>query len=167
MPSNTPATEFRHVSARADAFIIAATAAHDGRYDYRHVLDEYTNANSPVTIDCPDHGTFKQSPNEHRRAQPCPDCARLVRGANFIRRSNALHDGKYEYGTVVFVDQRTTVTIVCADHGAFQQRPTNHLAGRGCPNCAEMSRSVSLRAASASRKRHRRGEGGRFVTRPA
>lgn len=151
-PIRAPLVNYRHLAARVDAFIAAARAAHDNCYDYSRVRFEYTNASTPVTIEYPDHGTFTQSPNEHRRGQLCPDCARLVRAAMFVERARDIHGDRYDYTAMVFVDQHTSVVLVCADHGKFVQRPTNHLSGHGCPDCAEVDRSDSLRAASATRK---------------
>ena len=35
------------------------------------------------------------------------------------------------------------VKIVCPDHGEFEQTPGNHLQGKGCALCANLSKSVS------------------------
>lgn len=138
---------------RLDAFITAATAKHDGKYDYSQVPAKFVNAHTKVTIGCPDHGPFDQEPNEHKRGQRCPDCSgrrnsrATVRGARFVERAVSLHANRYDYSAVVFIDQRTDVTIICRRHGEFQQRPTNHLdAGgpSGCHGCADEARSVWL-----------------------
>src|SRR5690606_33289030 len=33
------------------------------------------------------------------------------------------------------------ISIICIEHGVFKQTPDNHLRGKGCPKCAEISRS--------------------------
>lgn len=136
---------------RLDAFITAATAKHDGKYDYGQVAATFVNAHTKVTIGCPDHGDFEQEPNEHRRGQRCPDCSgrrnsrASVRRARFIARATALHGGRYDYSAVVFADQHIPVTIICRLHGQFQQRPTDHLdmeSPSGCHGCANEARSA-------------------------
>ena len=54
----------------------------------------------------------------------------------FIERAEAIHGDQYDYSLVEYVDNETKVTIVCPNHGRFLQSPGNHLAGRGCVDCA-------------------------------
>ncbi len=60
-------------------FIDAATAKHNGKYDYGQVAAAFVNAHTKVTITCPDHGDFAQTPNEHRRGQRVPRLFRPAR----------------------------------------------------------------------------------------
>lgn len=152
MPQNT--------ATRAEAFIHAAAEKHDGRYDYSRVPAEYVNAHTKVTIGCPDHGDFVQEPNEHKRGQRCPDCSGRrgsrpeTRHDTFLAHARERHGDRYDYSLVRYVDQHTDVIIVCRLHGAFTQRPTNHLSGASpsnCPECAGRTRRASLKAAWAHR----------------
>jgi len=114
---------------RLDAFITAATAKHNAKYDYSRVPEAFINAHTKVTIGCPDHGDFDQEPNEHKRGQRCPDCSgrrnsrASVHGARFVTRAADVHGNRYDYSAVAFVDQHTEVTIICRQHGPFRQRP--------------------------------------------
>ncbi|TCK65787.1 hypothetical protein [Curtobacterium sp. PhB136] len=153
------------ITARANAFISAATKKHGGRYDYSEVLAEYVNAHTKVTIGCPAHGQFTQEPNEHRRGQRCPDCSGRrnsrpsARRDLFIARAREVHGDRYDYSQVRYVDQHTPVTIVCALHGVFSQRPMNHLSSHtpsNCPDCADDIRPVSLTAAWMNRPTSKR-----------
>lgn len=159
MPQNT--------AARASAFIDAATAAHHSRYDYSRVPAEYVNAHTKVTIGCPEHGDFRQEPNEHKRGQRCPDCSGrrgsrpVARRAAFITRAREVHGDRYDYSLVRYLDQRTNVVIVCRLHGPFPQRPTNHLSGDGpsnCPECGKRTRRASLKTAWTHRAQPNRDE---------
>lgn len=41
------------------------------------------------------------------------------------------------------MDNRTPVTIICPEHGAFQSYPNNHLKGAsGCPKCTAYKRHL-------------------------
>ena len=56
-----------------DRFLEDARQSHGDRYDYSQV--EYVNALSKVTIICPKHGAFQQTPASHIRDIGCPACA--------------------------------------------------------------------------------------------
>jgi len=138
-------------ASRADrlaAFIATATEKHAGKYDYSHVPADFINAHTPVTIGCPDHGEFPQTPNEHRRGQRCPDCSGRrgsrpeARREQFIERARSIHGDRYDYRDVVYVDQHTPVVIICRDHGPFSQRPTNHLSNNTPSNCLRCAQDV-------------------------
>ena len=46
-----------------------------------------------------------------------------------------VHEMKYDYSHSVYFNNRTKIDIICPVHGIFQQRPTRHLSGDGCPKC--------------------------------
>jgi hypothetical protein len=69
--------------------------------------------------------------------------SKKVTTADFINRGREIHDDKYDYSRTVYVAAVLHVTIICAIHGEFQQRPVNHLMGRGCPLCGG-SKTLSL-----------------------
>ena len=47
-----------------------------------------------------------------------------------------IHGNKYDYSLVEYVTAYKKVKIVCHVHGEFNQNPTNHLSGQGCPTCS-------------------------------
>ena len=55
-----------------DEFIRKAREKHGTKYDYSKV--RYTLANEYVTIVCPIHGEFKQTPTAHMTGRGCPKC---------------------------------------------------------------------------------------------
>ena len=55
---------------------------------------------------------------------------------DFIRRSNEKHNNKYNYSLVDYVNYFTKVKIICSKHGIFEQNPSSHLYGTGCPKCS-------------------------------
>lgn len=54
----------------------------------------------------------------------------------FIEKARAVHGDLYGYDHVVYVRNRDKVLITCKQHGDFEQRPKDHLAGQGCAKCA-------------------------------
>ena len=50
---------------------------------------------------------------------------------------NKIHNFKYDYSKVVYTGIFNPVIIKCPLHGEFEQTPTVHLRGCGCPSCAK------------------------------
>jgi len=121
-------------------FLIAAQSKHGNKYDYSKV--EYVGSKAPITIICPEHDEFRQAPANHIRGAGCPVCAIIVKAEGlrsnteeFISKAKKVHGGKYEYGKSEYVNSSTPIIISCPEHGEFEQRPSSHLTGRGCPAC--------------------------------
>lgn len=53
----------------------------------------------------------------------------------FIKRSNSKHSFKYDYSKCNFTKTNDKVTIICREHGEFEQRANAHYTGQGCPTC--------------------------------
>lgn len=56
-------------------------------------------------------------------------------GIDFLKKSMVIHNNKYDYSKVEYVNNYTKVCIICPIHGEFWQRPFQHLRGHGCPIC--------------------------------
>ncbi len=121
-----------------ETFIEKAKAFHGDRYDYSQV--EYVSTHTEVTIICPDHGSFPQTPASHLQGNGCGDCAgnKPLTTETFIEKAKAVHGDRYDYSKVEYVNIDTNVTIICRDHGDFPQIPYNHIyIETGCPDCAD------------------------------
>ena len=46
-----------------------------------------------------------------------------------------MHGDKYDYSKVEYINNHIPITIICPEHGEFEQTPCNHLNGAGCPKC--------------------------------
>ena len=73
----------------------------------------------------------------------------------FIKRSKEIHDNKYDYSKVIYINNRTPVTIICPLHGEFQQKPKSHLLGRGCQICGGTTQSNSESFITKAKQIHR------------
>ena len=123
-------------------FINLSKKIHDDKYDYSKV--EYKNCDTKVCIICPEHGEFWQIPKNHLNGKEgCPNCSikkhnnsikRKTR-EEFIKESQVIHNGKYDYSKVKYINNHTKVCIICPEHGEFWQTPKNHLKNHGCPKC--------------------------------
>ena len=111
-------------------------------YDYSKSV--YTGVDNPITIICPEHGEFEQTPYAHFNLnRGCSKCAIEARAdskrkskEDFINKANKVHNSKYDYSKVDYKNTNTKVTIICSEHGEFEQQPADHLRGHGCSKCA-------------------------------
>lgn len=53
----------------------------------------------------------------------------------FIKKAKEIHGDKYDYSKAEYVNNSTNISIICPNHGIFQQNPKNHLNGFGCKKC--------------------------------
>ena len=103
-------------------FIDRARVAHGKLYDYSKT--RYVRNKDKVVITCAKHGDFEQLPYGHLSGKGCRKCAyennailQPISSAEFVRRACIIHDSKYVYSNVEYVNGRTKVKIVCPDHG--------------------------------------------------
>lgn len=121
-------------------FIEDAVKIHGDLYDYS--LVKYTNCHSKIIIICKIHSNYEQRPNDHLQGKGCSKCAhektalkQTKTTEQFIKEAKEIHGNKYEYFLVEYINSWTKVLIVCPDHDEFEQLPTDHLDGHGCPKC--------------------------------
>lgn len=119
-----------------EEFIKKARTLQGGRYGYESTV--YVSTHKKITITCPTHGDFGQTPNNHLKGIGCPKCAVLAKASErtltseeFIKKANIVHGGKYLYAKSIYAGSQKKITITCLKHGNFDQRPDSHLWGRG------------------------------------
>ncbi len=61
----------------------------------------------------------------------------------FICRSISIHENRYDYSNVEYINNSIKVVIGCPDHGQFNQQPKKHLIGRGCPKCSGHNKTTN------------------------
>lgn len=124
-------------------FIERARIIHGDKYDYSKV--EYVNNSTKICIICPEHGEFWMSPSAHVDGkQGCKYCSgKQLTKEIFIDKAKTIHNDKYDYSKVKYINNRTKVCITCherdengIEHGEFWQAPGNHLLGQNCPKCS-------------------------------
>jgi hypothetical protein len=54
----------------------------------------------------------------------------------FIEKANKIHNGKYNYDKVKYINAKEKIIINCLKHGDFLQTPNNHLNGKNCALCS-------------------------------
>jgi len=117
-------------------FKLKGKETHGDKYDYSKVV--YKASRMPVTIICPEHGEFSQSPNNHiSKRQGCFRCLdKVFDTESFIRRAKEMHGDKYDYSKVMYVNWLTPMIVICPEHGEQLITPNYHLTNYGCKSCS-------------------------------
>ena len=123
------------ITDNTNIFINKSKLIHGEKYDYS--LINYKNSKINIRIICFEHGEFWQTPSNHLSGHGCPKCGGRYKltTLKFIEKSIKIHDNKYNYSEVLYINNKTKVKIKCPKHGTFTQRPDAHLRGQGCPKC--------------------------------
>ena len=117
-----------------EEFIVKSKSIHGDKYNYS--LCDYKNANSNVTIICPEHGEFKQLAKLHMSGSNCPMCyGRNKNNTDVINDLIKIHGDKYNYSLVDYKSEKNLIKIICKEHGVFKQTYNTHKKGHGCPKC--------------------------------
>lgn len=132
-------------------FIEKCCKIHNNKYDYSQV--HYVNRRMNVKIICPTHGIFVQQAGNHVHGYGCKSCGILSRtkksrltNAAFIKKSQKLHNNKYDYSKTKYVNHKAKVIIICPIHGEFLQCASKHLLSKGCPRCAIITAGMKNRS---------------------
>jgi very-short-patch-repair endonuclease len=124
-----------------DLFVKKSIEIHGDLYDYRN--SNYSNVGTPVKILCHKHGEFNQIPRNHLNGNGCPKCAieakKVILSAgilHFIRKSENVHNDTYDYSKSTYINNKTTLIVICKIHGEFLITPSHHYQGSGCKKCS-------------------------------
>lgn len=127
-----------------EEFIARAITKLGNKYDYTKTV--FVNSTTPLIITCPVHGDITKRPNTITvNGSGCKRCAvETTAGAYhkkdtswFIETANNIHGEKYDYSLVEYTQTHNKVTIICPEHGQFQQTPASHIYQRcGCNACS-------------------------------
>lgn len=131
-------------------FLLKSKNVHGEIYSYEKSL--YTGIKNKLIITCAIHGDFLQTPDGHiNKSRGCPQCGllrqvkkRTSSKEEFIIKSKKIHNGLYSYDNVNYTMNKNPITITCKIHGNFNQVPSSHLSGSGCPKCKTDKLSVTF-----------------------
>lgn len=125
----------------ASSFIEKANQIFSNKYDYS--LVDFVDLKTKIKIICPIHGIFDRVPSKHIIGRGCPSCGKekgVINNTNtkeqFIEKANIIHNFKYDYSLVEYVNNRSVLKIICPKHGLFYQKAYNHLSKCGCTKCS-------------------------------
>lgn len=130
------------VSQKRDEFIQRIDKKFPDQFDCSGMV--FQNTQTPVSIVCKRHNkSCELYPYDLENLKyVCTTCRdealkaeRLRPLDEFLEKAKSVHGGKYSYAEVDYQGSHTKITIVCQLHGDFEQTPSSHLRGRGCPEC--------------------------------
>jgi hypothetical protein len=117
---------------------------HGERYNYDKF--NYINYHTKGIIICKEHGDFEQNAANHLQGKGCRKCSTLsthklqIKSTiTFINDAILKHNELYDYSKVNYNGNKSKIIIICKIHGDFEQLPSNHLKGYGCPTCGKQS----------------------------
>lgn len=118
-----------------DEFINKCELVHNHKYNYKNT--KYENSHTKVCVDCKEHGEFSLRAGDHLFGYGCPKCNKMyLNTKKFIEKANLIHNYKYDYSLVEYINAKTKIIIICEKHGEFLQRTSDHLNSSGCPQCS-------------------------------
>jgi len=129
-----------------ESFIQQAQTVNGKRYDYSKTVYPENNK-LKLTITCRKHGDFEQIASDHiNQKSGCQKCKADITSMvhsqthdEFITKAKALHGDTYQYDKTKYVKSDQHLTITCRKHGDFEQLPTVHVTGSGCPTCGNIA----------------------------
>ena len=63
----------------------------------------------------------------------------------FINKANLIHNNKYDYSLVEYINSKTEIKIICPEHDDFKQTPRSHIYNKsGCPMCSGRLKTTKL-----------------------
>ncbi len=121
-----------------ESFVVSANMKHNQQYDYSTSERFWKGVYVKIPIRCATHGDFDQVPYMHLRGHGCKKCFTDVNKykQDFITKASVVHNGKYNYSNIDYINGQNKISILCPIHGIFDQTPRNHLNGQGCNQCA-------------------------------
>jgi very-short-patch-repair endonuclease len=142
-----------------DEFIENARKVHDNKYDYSKFI--YINNRIKGIILCKNCNLeFEQCPSGHLQGNGCNNC--VDRGGTqrydneiFIKKAEEIHGNTYSYLKVNYINSQTKVIITCKRHGDFEQNPSSHVGGCGCPICSGVYKKTTIDFINESNKIHK------------
>jgi hypothetical protein len=103
------------------------------KYGDIYHYDGYINNKQKIKIINKNTGfIYYQSPNLHLKCDYFYNKSNIDK---FINNANNRHNYKYDYNESIYINNKQNIKINCKEHGYFEQTPSNHLQGAGCPKC--------------------------------
>lgn len=104
---------------------------------------EYKNTHSKIGVMCENGHKSEQLVKNLSKGHGCNICGNK-RASDKQRRKiddviedfNKIHSNRYDYSKFNYHRNRIPSTIMCSEHGGFEQDATSHLKGSGCPKCS-------------------------------
>lgn len=144
----------KHRLANRESFLRDANEKFGGRFDYTQTI--YVRQKAKVTIRCPTHGAFGQTPDKHlQSAHGCPQCAVAARSRGRIDDGSKRFSASFtkRFGNRLelvspYVSVKAPIRVRCLAHGVdFETTPANiNISKYGCLQCVREKTSKQNRS---------------------
>lgn len=134
-------TVTRKQTGNIETFISKAAVKHNNYYMYNNAV--YTTARYPLTITCPIHGDFKQTPDSHLQGQGCKLCG-IIKVADgcrshttaFVAKAEKKWPNLFNYSKAIYTTAIKPVYIICKRcDSQFETTPNKLLNNGACLYC--------------------------------
>lgn len=138
-----------------EEFIIKAKIKHGELYNYDNV--KYVNSCTKVSITCPLHGEFLQTPAHHLHGTRCPSCFGSIK-YSFDTLQQAIdrkHSGKIELlpdQNIDGIERKYKFKHVCGHE--WEAKAGNILNGKSCPKCGNQIPHTNTSFSELLNKKH-------------
>lgn len=138
-------------------FLDRAREIHGDKYNYSKSV--FIRMDAYIKITCYTHGDFEQKAKCHigKQQQGCRKCVKNFKWTQeeFLARAYAVHGNTYDYSESKYETKHKKITIICRQHGAFQQTPDGHIdQEQGCRKCVKQYTRTVEETIIESRKVH-------------
>jgi hypothetical protein len=138
-----------------EEFIKRANEIHNNKYCYDETI--YVDSKTKVKIICKIHGPFTMDAGRHIRKTQFTGCSicskesqRLSRD-EFIKRANEIHNNRYNYDEMEYINTSTNIKVRCNLHGIFILPAHRHIRKvypSGCRDCSKISTESFIKRAT-------------------
>lgn len=122
-----------------------------GDKGFKFDMSNYKGLKYDIECECPEHGSFKQTPYFLLRGRGCRKCGFKKRGDSkridtetFIKKAKEIRtDRDDDFSNAVYVNTHTPLKLICnkvdkygRTHGEYNVTPDAYLHGQSCPKCS-------------------------------
>jgi hypothetical protein len=148
MPRYSPEAQESRRQRNERLFLDAAREKFGSKFDYSR--SDYLTQKRPISISCPAHGVFSQTPDKHLQSiNGCPKCGVSVRSDLRIRDGRSRFEQSFQrkFGQTLellspYISVKDPISIRCRKHGNVYETTPDHLNIQtySCPQCAAANR---------------------------
>lgn len=112
------------------------------KYDIPQKGQKYITTKTKYIFICPTHGEYKQTWEKHKYGQGCPKCRYIKISNKRTKTPKHYYQECIDKGVDLPIEDykgdSTKINHKCMICGnVYEQTPSNHLRGQGCPKCKE------------------------------
>lgn len=123
-----------------DEYLKKVIEVHGDIYIYDAV--KYKGSQNPITAECRKHGKFTIPKATDFLQRGCKKCSwermkleKSTKFEDFVLQANKIHNNKFKYNKLSYINKSNDIEIICPTHGNFFQLGHSHIKGAGCPQC--------------------------------